>query len=83
MRIGPTTQFCTRDKVRTLLVPEHLAHLLVLDLGQRRVHHQDQADGDWYVRCTNLETVDESLCGGHEIPRARPRNMARKIHRVR
>ncbi len=29
-----------------LLVPEHVAHFLVTHLRQRRIHHEDQADGD-------------------------------------
>jgi hypothetical protein len=46
MSSGPMIQFCTSDSASTPLVAEDLAQLLVADLRQRRVHHQDEADRD-------------------------------------
>ena len=40
------TQFWTRERPRILVLRKTWRQLLVADLGQRRVHHQDQADGD-------------------------------------
>ena len=40
-------------------VAEDRAHLLVADLGQRRVHHQDEADGDGNVGRPDVESVDQ------------------------
>ena len=42
-----------------LRVAEHLAQFLVADLRQRRVHHDDQADGDRDGRRPDLERRDE------------------------
>ena len=42
-------QFCTSDSPRILRVGEDRGHQLVLHLRQRRVHHQDQPDGDEQV----------------------------------
>ena len=46
IRIGPMTQFCTSDSASTCQFRKTRAHLLVLHLGERRIHHQDEADGD-------------------------------------
>ena len=43
-----------------LQVAEDVAQLLVLHLGQRRVHHQDQADGDGHVGGAGVEAVPEA-----------------------
>ena len=40
-------------------VPEDPAQLLVADLRQRRVHHEDEADGDRDGRGADVEPVDE------------------------
>ena len=53
-------QFWTRDRDEDLDVLEDVPELLVLHLGQGRVHHQDEADGDGDVGRPGLEPVDES-----------------------
>ena len=77
------TQFCTSDRPSTLPVAEHVAQFLVLHLGQRRIHHQDQADGDGDVGRADLEAVDERLHARDEVPSADADRHARKIQSVR
>ena len=48
-------------------VLEDVAELLVLHLGQGRIHHQDEADGDGDVGRPRLELVDEADDGRDEI----------------
>ena len=62
-------QFCTSDSPRILPVAEDLAQLLVADLGQRRVHHQDQPDGDGDGGRPDAEAVEE----GHDAGKQRTR----------
>ena len=52
---GPTIQFCTSDSASTLRVAEDVGQFLVAHLGEGRVHHQDQADGDRHVGRADLE----------------------------
>ena len=77
------TQFCTSDSASTLPVAEHVAQFLVLHLGQRRIHHQDQPDGDGDVGRAALELAPESGDAGKQIARRTPTAIARKIHSVR
>ncbi len=51
-------------------VAEHAGHLFVAHLGQRRVHHQNQADGDGDVGGAYLGTEDQLLNLRQEVPRA-------------
>ena len=67
IRSGPMIQFWTRESDEDLDVPEDVAELLVLHLGQGRVHHQDEADGDGDVGRPGLEPVDEADDGRDEI----------------
>jgi len=48
-------------------VPEHLPQFLILDLGQRRIHHHDQADGDGNIGGPDLKDIDEISNPGEEI----------------
>jgi hypothetical protein len=48
-------------------VPEDIAELLVPDLRQRRIHHQDQADGDGNVGRADLEALDELLDTRYDV----------------
>ena len=48
-------------------VAKHVAQFLVLHLRQRRVHHQDEADGDGDVRRVHPEPIDEGLDAGDEV----------------
>jgi hypothetical protein len=41
------------------VIAEHVAELLVPHLGERRIHHHDQADGDGYVGGADAEAIDE------------------------
>ncbi len=65
---GPITQFCTSDRASTRTVAEHVAQVLVADLGQRRVHHQDQADGDRDVGGAALELAPEPGDAREQVP---------------
>ena len=40
---------------------ENFAQLLIAHLGERRVHHQDKADGDRNVGCPRLKVINESF----------------------
>ena len=51
-------------------VPEDLGQALILHLGERRIHHQDQADRDQDVGRPDLEAVDELLNPRNEITEA-------------
>ena len=53
-------------------VAEDPAHLLVPDLGQRRVHHQDKADGDGDGGSAHLEKADEVGHTGDKIAQPHP-----------
>ncbi len=57
-------------EAQDFLVPEDLAEFLILDLGQRRVHHEDKADGNGNVGRADLEAVDEVFSALDEIPEA-------------
>ncbi len=71
-------------QTENLPVAEDLAHFLVADFRQRRVHHQDQTDGDRDVGRSNLEAVDRNRRrSGIKLPAATPAAIARKIHSVR
>ena len=83
MSTGPITQFCTSDNPSTLPIAEHVAQFFVAHLGQRRIHHHDQADGDWDVRGPDAEAIDETAMPGTRYPMPTPSAIARKIHTVR
>ena len=51
-------------------VLEDPPHLLVLHLRQRRIHHQDQSDGDRDGCCADAETVEEGYDAGNNVPEA-------------
>ena len=51
---GPMSQFWSKRQPEYPLVAEDLAELFVSDLGQRRKHHDDEADGDGYIRRARL-----------------------------
>jgi hypothetical protein len=72
------------DRPSTLRVAEDWAHLLVADLGQRRVHHQDEPDGDGdRSSCRRSSRLSAAVKPGATKPSATPRAIARKIHSVR
>ena len=68
-----------------LPVAENLAQLVIMHFGQRRVHHQDQADGDGDVGGANRNGLVKCLrrLGGEIAQTHTPTAIARKIHRVR
>ena len=66
-----------------LEVAEDPPHLFVAHLGQRRVHHQDEADGDRDVGGPDREPVPEVRHPRPQPPQPTPTIMARKIHSVR
>ena len=51
-------------------VLEHSPHLFVLHLRQRRIHHQDQPDGDRDGCRADAETVEERYDAGNQVPEA-------------
>ena len=62
-------------------VAKDFAQPLVLHLGQRRIHHEDEADGDGDVGGTGLEALKKTGTPGTKRPSATPTAMARKIQR--
>jgi hypothetical protein len=78
--MGPTIQFWTRDRPRIADVGEDLRHQLVLHLGQGRVHHEDEPDGDEQVGVgAHLQPLVERLHRAKKNPSATPMAMAAKI----
>ena len=49
---------------------EHSPHLFVLHLRQRRIHHQDQPDGDRDGCRADAESVEEGYDAGNKVPKA-------------
>ena len=70
--MGPTTQFCTSDNPRTRQLRKDIRQLFVPDLGQGRVHHQDETHGDGEVGGTDGESAPElgntEPQGSHRYP---------------
>lgn len=54
-------------KPQNLDVAEDLAQLLIFHFGKRRIHHQDQANGDRNIGRARLKLIDELLDAGDEI----------------
>ena len=59
IRIGPIIQFCISESASTRQLRKNSAQFLILDLGQRRVHHQDKTDGNRNIGRPNLELIPE------------------------
>ena len=53
--MGPITQFWIKERDKTLNFFENLGQFLVAHLGQGRIHHQDEADGDGNVGGAHLK----------------------------
>jgi len=70
IRMGPMIQFCTSERGEDAAVTEDFAEFFVADLGQRREHHDDKADGDGDVGGAALEAVDEDRDVRHEVSQA-------------
>ena len=56
---GPDHPVLDQGQQEHLHIAKHLPQMLVFDLGQGRVHHQNQADGDRNVGRAHLEIVDD------------------------
>ena len=69
---GPITQFCTSESASTCLLRKTSSQLLVAHLRQRRVHHQDQADGDGDRCRADAEAVEKRHDARDEPARADP-----------
>ena len=54
-------------KADHLFIPEDVPHLFVFHFGKRRVHHQDQPDGDRDIGGPDLEGIDEILGAREEV----------------
>ena len=61
IRMGPITQFWTNDKQQDFKIAKNLTQLLVSNLGQRRIHHQYQSDGNGNVGGIHLKEIDKVL----------------------
>ena len=59
-------------------VAAHLAHVLVADLRQDRVHHQQQPERDRQADRADLELVEEVVEPGTSDPSARPPAIAER-----
>ena len=68
MRTGPMNQFWANDKPRTLPIAEDLPQLFVTNLGQRRIHHDDEPDRNRDIGCAHLEAVNKGCGFGDEMP---------------
>jgi len=64
---GTDDPVLNQGEAQNLPIAKNVSKFLVLHLRKRRVHHQDQADGDGDVRRSGLETVDEGLYSGDEV----------------
>ena len=83
IRMGPTTQFWTSERTRMRRCWKTRPSLFVLHLRQRRIHHQDQADGDGNGSRAHAEAVEKGTTPGTRYPSPTPAAMAAKIHSVR
>ena len=52
------------------LISEDLAQLLVSHFRQRWEHHDNQSDGDWYVRCACLKDIYEGSRARNKVSNA-------------
>ncbi len=59
-------------------VAENVPEFLVLHLGERRVHHQDEADRDRNIGRADLKLIDEPLHGRHGIAQGDAHRHAQK-----
>ena len=57
---------------QNFLVPEHVAHFLVMHLRQRRIHHQDQTDGDRDGSGAHAQARDGMGDAGDEVGNQHP-----------
>ena len=64
-------------------VAEDLAELLVADLRERRVHHEDEPDRDRDRRRADAHAASAAVNAGAKKPSAMPTPIARKIQSVR
>ena len=71
-------QFWTRDKTEYLYIPEDKPQFFVAHLGQRRVHHQDQADGNGDIGGSDLKYIDEIPYAGIQIAPEHPDSHGQK-----
>ena len=65
-------QFCSSEQRKHLGVAKNFGQALVLHLGEGRVHHQDQADGDGHIGRAGLEPVDEGFDTRDEVANRNP-----------
>ena len=72
-----------QGKEQDPVIFKDFAQFLVLDLGQRGIHHQDQTDGNGDIGGPGLEEVPELGHPGKKYPEPTPTSMARKIQRVK
>ena len=80
---GPTSQFWTSESARTFQSRKTSAKLFVAHLRQRRIHHEDEADGDGDVRRAHCDTIDERRDARDEAADEHAQAIARKIQSVR
>ena len=76
--MGPITQFWINDSDQDLEILENLGQLFVPHLGQGRIHHQDQADGDGDVGGAHLEGSQDFGEAGRQVAQKNPRRHGQK-----
>ena len=78
---GPSTQFSTSELTQQLAVAGDGVEAVVADLGQHRVHHDQQAEGDRQRDAVDLDRVQRVVrARGSSRPSSRPATMATPIH---
>ena len=63
----PDDPVLEQRQAEDLAVGEDIGQFLVAHLGERRIHHQDQAQGNRDVGRADLEGIDEILGPRHEV----------------
>jgi hypothetical protein len=53
-------------------IAEDVAQLVVVHLRQRRIHHEDEADGDWYRGRADAHAVEDGLHAGEDCTERDP-----------
>jgi len=76
--MGPTTQFLNQRQKQNAAVLENTPHFLVPHLRQRRIHHEDQPDGDWHGGRADAEAVEEGHDAGNKVPESDAHRHSRK-----
>ena len=69
---GPTIQFSTREEISSRRSPVTVSEPVVADLGQHRVHHQQQPERDRQRDLADLDRVQRGAQAGHQAAEQQP-----------